>query len=140
MAWDFGQKLEDDYSTHTRRLQWFCEYIMLLWRGKGGGGEEKPNKNTNKPKNETPMVQQTQTNSKTTHAEEYKKALHHSLPKNLIASQIFTLGRPEGPELPPTPHPHHLPYCEQRTDSWERKGGPVEKAYAEHRQWHTTLF
>lgn len=82
-------------------------------------------KKPTKSKIPTPQYRiRTNPNSKKTHTEEHKKKiLHHSLPKNLTASQISSLGKPAWPELHYTLHPLASPAASLgQTGKRERKG------------------
>lgn len=87
MAWDFGKKLEDDYGTHTRTLQWFYKYIMVLCQKKQ---QKNPQTNTHGA-----TLEQTQTNSKKTHTEEHKGGIVHSL-KIILPPKSSPLGSQQG--------------------------------------------
>lgn len=85
---------------------------------------EKKKKNTTKPKIPTPSItlEQTQIQRKPI-LKSIKKVLHHSLPKNLIASQIISLGKSAWPELHDPLHPSAFPAASLgQTGERERKG------------------
>lgn len=134
-----GSRFWGELGRWPRHLYQNTAVILYRYYAFGGGmwGKDTDTTNKDKPNHQNRNTHgatkaQSQANSKKTHTEEHKKALDHSLPKSLSASQIFSLGKSAGPELHyMVLYSHCIPCCEPRIDSLKERG----RAYGKSLRW-----